>query len=240
MEMKTVFISGASRGLGASIARVFASNKYNVIINYNKSEWEANRLKEALESEYNINCYVYKCDVSNEEEVKVMFDKIKNEIGNIDCVVNNAGIAIDNSFSDKSGNEFMNVISVNLLGTFLVSKYCLDVLKRGNIINIASNNVYTGSYIESIDYDASKAGVISLTHTLAKYLAPNIRVNAVAPGWILTDMTESLQEKFKSSEEEKILLGRFGNPEEIADAVYFLANNLYVNDCILRIDGGIK
>ena len=118
MEMKTVFITGASRGLGASIARVFASNKYNVIINYNKSEWEANRLKEALESEYNINCNVYKCDVSNEEEVKVMFDKIKDEIGNIDCVVNNAGIAIDNSLSDKSGNEFMKVIGVNLLGTF--------------------------------------------------------------------------------------------------------------------------
>lgn len=238
--MKTVFISGASRGLGASIARVFASNKYNVIINYNKSEVEANRLKETLESEYNINCYVYECDVSNEEEVQEMFNKIKDEIGNIDCVVNNAGIAIDNSLSDKSGNEFMNVIGVNLLGTYLISKYSLEVLKKGCIINIASNNVYEGSYIESIDYDASKAGVISLTHSLARFLAPNIRVNAVAPGWILTDMTKDLDLNFKKYEEDKILLKRFGKSEEIADAVYFLASNEYVNDCILRIDGGIR
>lgn len=238
--MKTVFISGASRGLGASIARVFASNKYNVIINYNKSEVEANRLKETLESEYNINCYVYKCDVSNEEEVQEMFNKIKDEIGNIDCVVNNAGISLDNSLIDKTYVEFMKVISVNLLGTYLISKYSLEVLKKGCIINIASNNVYEESYIESIDYDASKAGVISLTHSLARFLAPNIRVNAVAPGWILTDMTKDLDLNFKKCEEDKILLKRFGKSEEIADAVYFLASNEYVNDCILRIDGGIR
>ena len=102
------------------------------------------------------------------------------------------------------------------------------------------SNTYEGSYIESIDYDASKAGVISLTHSLARFLAPNIRVNAVAPGWILTDMTKDLDLNFKKCEEDKILLKRFGKPEEIADAVYFLASNEYVNDCILRIDGGIR
>ena len=238
--MKTVFISGASRGLGAIIAKTFASNNYNIIINYNKSEHKAINLKKDLESKYNIKCFLYKCDVSNEFEVKDMFLKIKGEIGNIDCVINNAGISLDNSLIDKTYVEFMKVISVNLLGTYLISKYSLEVLKKGCIINVSSNNIYVGSYIESIDYDASKAGVISLTHSLARFLAPNIRVNAVAPGWILTDMTKDLDLNFKKCEENKILLKRFGKPEEIADAVYFLASNEYVNDCILRIDGGIR
>lgn len=238
--MKTVFISGASRGLGAIIAKTFASNNYNIIINYNKSEHKAINLKKDLESKYNINCFLYKCDVSNEFEVKDMFLRIKGEIGNIDCVINNAGISLDNSLIDKTYDEFMKVISVNLLGTYLISKYSLEVLKKGCIINVSSNNIYVGSYIESIDYDASKAGVISLTHSLARFLAPNIRVNAVAPGWILTDMTKDLDLNFKKYEEDKILLKRFGKSEEIADAVYFLASNEYVNDCILRIDGGIR
>lgn len=238
--MKTVFISGASRGLGAIIAKTFAGNNYNIIINYNKSEHKAINLKKDLESKYNIKCFLYKCDVSNEFEVKDMFLRIKGEIGNIDCVINNAGISLDNSLIDKTSDEFMKVISVNLLGTYLISKYSLEVLKKGCIINVSSNNIYVGSYIESIDYDASKAGVISLTHSLARFLAPNIRVNAVAPGWILTDMTKDLDLNFKKCEENKILLKRFGKPEEIADAVYFLASNEYVNDCILRIDGGIR
>lgn len=238
--MKTVFISGASRGLGAIIAKIFASNNYNIIINYNKSEHKAINLKKDLESKYNIKCFLYKCDVSNEFEVKDMFLRIKGEIGNIDCVINNAGISLDNSLIDKTYDEFMKVISVNLLGTYLISKYSLEVLKKGCIINVSSNNIYVGSYIESIDYDASKAGVMSLTHSFARALAPNIRVNAVAPGWILTDMTKDLDLNFKKCEEDKILLKRFGKSEEIADAVYFLASNEYVNDCILRIDGGIR
>lgn len=238
--MKTVFISGASRGLGSSIAKTFASNNYNIIINYNKSQKKANDLKEELENNYNIKCFLYKCDVSNEEEVKNMFANIKNNIGNIDVVINNAGIAIDNNIKDKTSDEFMKVLNVNLIGTFLICKYALDVLKKGSIINISSNNIYNGSYIESIDYDASKAGIISLTHNLAKYLSPNIRVNAITSGWIKTDMTKNLDKDFKKKEEENILLNRFATPEEIADAVYFLANNTYVNDCILKIDGGIK
>lgn len=128
--MKTVFISGASRGLGAIIAKIFASNNYNIIINYNKSEYKAINLKKDLESKYNIKCFLYKCDVSNEFEVKDMFLKIKGEIGNIDCVINNAGISLDNSLIDKTYDEFMKVISVNLLGTYLISKYSLEVLKK--------------------------------------------------------------------------------------------------------------
>lgn len=236
--MKTVLVTGSSRGLGAAIIEVFASHNWNVIINYRNSREEALRLKEVIQDKYNVFVYVYKCDVSEEKEVKALFRKIKEEIGEIDCVVNNAGMSKDNALIDKDGEEFMSVLKGNLLSTYLVSKYCLDVLKKGSIINIASDNVYHGSYIESVDYDASKAGCISLTHNFAKALAPNIRVNAVAPGWIETDMNKNIDAEFKKKEIDNILLKRFAEPKEVADAVYFLANNTYACDTILKINGG--
>lgn len=236
--MKTVFVTGASRGLGASIVEVFASHNWNVIINYRNTQEDALKLKDVIKDKYNVNVYVYKCDVSEEKDVKVLFKQIKEEVGKVDCVVNNAGISMDNALIDKDEEEFMSVLKGNLLSTYLVSKYCLDVLRKGSIVNIASDNIYWGSYIESVDYDASKAGIISLTHNFAKALAPNIRVNAVAPGWIETDMNKNIDTEFKKKEIDNILLKRFAEPKEIADAVYFLANNTYACDTILKINGG--
>lgn len=239
---KTVLVTGASRGLGKSIAIEFAKSGYDVCINYNNSKNEALFLKDEIMNNYNVNAYVYKCDVSKEDEVIKLFEDIKKDIGNIDCLVNNAGIAMDNGLNEKSAEEFMKVIEVNLLGTFLTSKYVISVMSSGSIINISSTNGIDTNYIYSIDYDASKAGVISLTHNFAHEYAPNIRVNAVAPGWINTDMNKELDEEFKRAEEEKILLERFAEPEEIASIVYFLAsdNAKYVNDTIIRVDGGKK
>lgn len=236
--MKTVLVTGSSRGLGASIIEFFASHGWNVIINYKSHRDEALKLKEKIQSKYQVQAFVYGADVSEEKEVKNLFKQIKEDVGEIDCLVNNAGIAMDNFLNYKTSNEFMDVLKVNLLSTFLVSKYSLDVLKKGSIINIASDNVYHGSYIESVDYDASKAGVVSLTHNFARTLAPDIRVNAVAPGWIETDMNKNINEDFKNKEIDKILLKRFANPDEIADAVYFLANNAYVCDTVIKINGG--
>lgn len=238
--MKTILVTGSSRGLGAKIIEKFASHGYNVIINYKTSKECANDLKIYLENNYKVNVYVYRCNVSKENEVKELFDKIKEQIGNIDVIVNNAGICIDNEIENKTAEEFMDVIKNNLLSTFLVCKYGSNLIDKGSIVNVASNNIYNGSYIESVDYDASKAGIVSLTHNFAKYLAPNIRVNAIAPGWIETDMTKDIDTYFKKIEEKKILLERFASKEEIADAVYFLANNTYVNNIVLRVDGGIK
>ena len=215
----TVLITGGARSLGACIAELFASKGFDVIINYNNSYVDANNLKNKLEKEYDVRCLVCKADVSNETEVRKMFDVIKNTFGNIDCVINNAGICKDNS---------------------LDSKYSLDVMKKGCIINVASNNGFKGSYIESIDYDASKAGIINMTHNFAKYLSPDIRVNVICPGWIESDMTSNIDNYFKKSEIDKIMLGRFAKKEEIADAIYFMVSNEYVNDCVLKIDGGIK
>lgn len=237
---KTVLVTGGSRGLGASIARVFAQYNYNVIINYKESDILANNLKKELESNYNIEVLLVKADISREEEVRKMFQSIIDHYPKIDVLVNNASISIDNDLVSKDALEFKRVLDVNLLGTYLVTKYSLDLFDSGAIINVASTNAFDTGYIESIDYDASKAGVIALTHDFAKVLAPNIRVNAVAPGWINTDMTNNLNPDFKTKEENKILLKRFADPEEIAKVIYFLASNdaSYVNDTIIRIDGG--
>ena len=237
---KAVLVTGGSRGLGASIARVFAQYNYNVIINYKESDILANNLKKELESNYNIEVLLVKADISREEEVRKMFQSIIDHYPKIDVLVNNASISLDNDLASKDALEFRRVLDVNLLGTYLVTKYSLDLFDSGAIINVASTNAFDTGYIESIDYDASKAGVIALTHDFAKVLAPNIRVNAVAPGWINTDMTNNLNPDFKTKEENKILLKRFADPEEIAKVVYFLASDdaSYVNDTIIRIDGG--
>lgn len=239
---KCVLVTGASCGLGRETALLFAKNNYNVIINYNSHEKEAVDLKNEIESNYKVKSYIYKCDISNEEDVKKMFENIKNEIGDITCLVNNAGIAIDNDLENKDSKEFMKVIEVNLLGTYLVSKYVSLVLKKGSIVNVSSTNGIDTNYVESIDYDASKAGVISLTHNFAKVYAPNIRVNAVAPGWIDTSMNKNLSPVFKKEEENKIMLERFAEAIEVAKVILFLASDdaSYINDTIVRVDGGIK
>lgn len=238
--MKTVLITGASRGLGASVARIFAKNNYNVIINYKESTQLAENLKNELESNFNVKVLLVKADISNENEVKNMFQKVIGFSSKIDVLVNNASIALDDDLINKDALEFKRVLDVNLLGTYLVTKYSLDLFDTGAIINVSSTNGIDTGYIESIDYDASKAGVISLTHDFARLLAPNIRVNAVAPGWINTDMTSNLNPDFKKAEESKILLKRFADPEEVAKVVYFLASDdaSYINDTIIRVDGG--
>lgn len=239
---KWVLITGASRGLGAVTAKVFAENGYNVIINYNKRKDLASKLKEELERVYKVKTYLVKCDISLEEDVKRMIDEIKINIGNIDTLVNNAGIAIDSDINEKTSEGFMKVINTNLLGTYLVSKYVKNIMMNGSIINVSSTNGIDTTYVESVDYDASKAGVISLTHNFAKYYMPNIRVNCVCPGWINTDMNKDLSPSFKREEEKRILLGRFAHPEEIGEVIYFLASDKasYINDAIIRIDGGLK
>lgn len=245
MENKVVLITGASRGIGASTAKYFASKNYNVVINYNRSESEALNLSKELEQAYNIKTLVVKCDVSNELEVKNMVEKTIEEFGHIDTLVNNAGIAIDTTFEDKTVENFRRTLDVNLIGTFLVSKYVSNYMlkeKRGCIINVSSTNAIDTYYPYSLDYDASKAGVISLTNNLALELAPYIRVNTVAPGWVNTEMNKELDEDYVKSECEKILLNRFGEPEEIAKVIYFLSSDEanYINSSIIRVDGGFK
>ena len=239
---KKVLVTGSSQGIGASIILEFAGHGYDVIINFNHDDISASKLKNYIENKYNVKSYVVKCDVSNEDEVCKMKHYIEDNIGNIDVIVNNAGIAMDNYYMNKSSFEFKKVLDTNLLGTFLVTKYISTLIKKGVIINISSNNGIDDGYPESMDYDASKAGVISLTHNFAKALSPDIRVNCVAPGWIDTNMNKDISPLFKKEALDNILLHRFGTPKEVAKLVYFLASEdaSYINDAIIKIDGGVK
>lgn len=237
---KTVLVTGGSRGIGKSISEIFASNNYNVVINYKNSDSCANKLKEELETKYKINVLLCKTDITREEDVKNMFNKIKETFGNLDTIINNAGIAIDQILEDKTAIEFNEVLNTNLVGPFLIIKYGSKLMTKGSIINITSTNGIDTEYIESIDYDASKAALISLTRNFANTLAPNIRVNAIAPGWVNTEMNKNLDKEFLEEENKKILLGRFAEPEEIAKVAYFLTTDdaSYINKTVIRVDGG--
>lgn len=244
---KVVLVTGSSIGIGSSIIKEFAKNNYNVVINYNNNGKSAFDLKKHVEENYNIEALVIKCDISNEIEVKNMIDEILNKFNKIDVLVNNASIENTSDLCDKNFNTFSKVINVNLIGTFLVSKYAGSIMlknKYGKIINVSSNNAIDKYDPSTIEYDASKAGIISLTHNFAKAYAPYINVNCIAPGWIETEnvknLDKSLDGKLISDESKKILLNRFGLPDEVAKLVYFLSSDdaSYINNEIIRIDGG--
>ncbi len=172
-----------------------------------------------------------------------MANTIIDYFGGIDILVNNAAVSRDSLLLDKNIKEFKRILDVNLIGTFLCSKYFGKIMleqKKGRIINIASTNAIDTYYPESCDYDASKAGVISLTHNFAREFAPFINVNCVCPGWVKTPMNKDLSLEQINKERKKILLNRFAEPEEIAKLVVFLSstNASYINDSIIRIDGG--
>ena len=232
-----VLVTGSSKGIGKETVLKYAKEGYDVIINYNSSLEDALKVEEEAKK-YRINTLVVKCDISNEEEVKKMTEEIKNKFSKVDVLINNAGIAIDTTFEDKTVENFRRILDVNLIGTFLVSKYISKIMDEGVIINISSTNGIDTTYPESLDYDASKAGVISLTHNLATKFAPKIRVNAICPGWVNTEMNKELDDEFIKEETNKIKLGRFAEPQEIADAIYKISTCTYINDSIIRVDGG--
>lgn len=240
---KTVLVTGSSRGIGAETIRKFASHGANVVINYVSDSDSAIRLKKEIEDTYGVKTLLIKCDVSNELEVKKMVQEIVENFVTIDILVNNAAIAIDKLFEDKTVEDFKRTLDVNLIGTFLVSKYVSPYMLKNNfgrIINISSTNGIDTNYPESLDYDASKAGVISLTKNLAKQFAPIINVNAVAPGWVKTDMNKGISVEQQDELKENILLGRFAEASEIANVIVFLASNEagYINNSVIRVDGG--
>ena len=245
MNKKTVLVTGSSIGLGASIIRKFASNNYNVIINYNTNEEKAEQLANELSNKYHTDYLLVKCDITNDQEVQNMYNKIKEKFNHLDVLVNNAGIAIDTTFEDKTKENFRKTLELNLIAPFFLTKLFADDMyknKQGKIINISSTNGIDSYYEFSLDYDASKAALINLTHNLANHYAPYINVNCVCPGWINTPMNKELDDEFKEKENKKILLNRFAEPEEIANLVYFLSTDeaSYINDSIIKIDGGVK
>lgn len=243
MGKAVCLVTGSSRGIGKSTVLEMAKSGLDVIINYYHHEKEALELKKYILNNYDVQVLCIKCDISVEEEVEEMVNEIVDHFGKIDILVNNASVCRDTLLMDKTVRDFKRILDVNLIGTYLCSKYVGKVMmenKKGKIINISSTNAIDTFYPESCDYDAAKAGVISLTHNLAREFAPFINVNCVCPGWVKTDMNKDLSIEQINEERKKILLGRFAEADEIAKIIVFLASSKanYINDAIIRVDGG--
>lgn len=238
---KVVLVTGSSRGIGKATVIEFASKGYNVVINYNSSDKEANDLKDYVENNFSVKALLIKADVSNEEEVKNMITNILNEFGRVDVLVNNAGIVYDRDFEDIKVEEFKRTLEVNVIGAFIVAREVSKYMKKGSsIVNVSSTNGTKTISPQCLDYNISKIGLQSLTRDLAFQFKPNIRVNAIAIGWADTDMNKDLPKDYIKEETSKIYLERFASTGEIAKTIFFLASNdsSYINGEIVNIDGG--
>lgn len=240
---KNVLITGGTRGIGEAISREFAKKGYNLIINYINSKEKAENLKAELEKIYNINVLTIQADLSDEKAIENMVDIAIDKFGKVDVLVNNAGIVIDKDFEDRTIEDWKKTLNINLIAPFILTKLIGKEMvknKGGAIINISSTNGINTYYPTSVDYDASKSGLISLTYNSAVELAPYVRVNCIAPGWVNTEMNEELPEDFVKEETERILVKRFAEPEEIAKVATFLASDdaSFINSTIIKVDEG--
>ena len=243
---KVVLITGGAQGIGKAIALELAKQGYDVVINYLTSKQEALELKDMIIDNYGVRCMAIQCDVSKEDEVDQMISSIESELGGVDILVNNAAVDLSNLFHLKNAEEFRKTLDVNVVGAFNCSKrvyrHMLDQ-EYGRIINISSTNGINTYYPMCIDYDASKAALISMTHNLAFEFAPYVNVNCIAPGFIGTENElDGYDEEFLKEETEKIMVNRYGKPEEVAYLVKFLISDEanFINNTIIRIDGGQK
>lgn len=243
---KVVLVTGGAKGIGKAIVLELAKNHYDVVINYLTSNKAAALLEEEIKKNYDVRVMTIQADVSKEEEVDAMISLIEKKWGGVDILVNNAAVDLSNLFHLKTADEFRKTLDVNVVGAFNCSKrvyrHMLDQ-EYGRIINISSTNGINTYYPMCIDYDASKAALISLTHNLAFEYGPYINVNAIAPGFIGTDNElDGYDEEFLKEEQEKIMVNRYGKPEEVAYLVKFLISDEanFINNTIIRIDGGQK
>ena len=243
---KVVLVTGGAQGIGKAIVLELAKNHYDVVINYLTSNKAAALLEEEIKKNYDVRVMTIQADVSKEEEVDAMISLIEKKWGGVDILVNNAAVDLSNLFHLKTADEFRKTLDVNVVGAFNCSKrvyrHMLDQ-EYGRIINISSTNGINTYYPMCIDYDASKAALISMTHNLAAEFGPYINVNAIAPGFIGTDNElDGYDEEFLKEEQEKIMVNRYGKPEEVAYLVKFLISDEanFINNTIIRIDGGQK
>ncbi len=240
--LKTVLVTGASRGIGREIALAFARENYRVVINYNRSEKEAFSLCDEILS-LGKDAFPIKADVSNPNEVESMFSEISCKFGEISVLVNNAGISKYGLISDISASEWDEIFAVNTKSAFLCSRAVLPFMinkKSGSIINISSIWGIYGASCE-VAYSASKAAIIGFTKALAKEVAPSgITVNAVAPGVIKTDMLSSFSEEELENLRLETPLGILGEVSDVAKSVLFLAESRFITGHILTVDGGFS
>ena len=238
--MKTVIVTGGSRGIGAAIVKELALKKYNVVLNYNKSEKEAEKIKEELK-ENDINIEIFKADVSDKKQAKELIEFTLNKFKNIDVLINNAGIDQIKPFMEITENDWNTMFKINLNSVFNCTQEALKNMvhnKKGCIINISSIWGITGASCE-VHYSASKAAIDGMTKALAKELGPsNIRVNSIAPGLVNTEMNKELSKEDLAELKKEIPLGRIAQPEEIAKSVEWLIEDEYVSGQIISVNGG--
>ena len=240
---KCAVVTGSSKGMGRAIVSLYAQHGYDVVIHYHQAKDEAYQLQQELIKKYNVRAIVVQADLASEVDIHKFVETVIANFSQIDVLVNNAGIALDNIVEMKQKNDFMKTLEVNTIAPFLLSRAIEPyIVTGGSIIMISSTNGIDTPYPESLDYDVSKAGLISLMHNLATVYAPRIRVNTIAPGWVNTDMNQTLTADFKNQQIHKILMSRFANPIEIANVVYFLSSEAasYINDSVIRVDGGVR
>lgn len=241
---KVALITGATRGIGKQIAITFAKEGYDIAINYRKENQELTDTKKEIES-YNVKCVAVQGDVSNFEDCERLVKEIIEQYGKIDVLVNNAGITKDMLLMRMKKEDFEQVIDINLVGTFNVTKNVINYMMKarsGRIINISSIVGISGNAGQT-NYSASKAGIIGFTKSLAQEVGSrNILVNAVAPGFIETSMTEVLKEEIKEEIAKRIPLKRMGKAQDVANVVKFLASedSSYITGQVICIDGGMS
>lgn len=244
LKNKIALITGAGRGIGRAIAIALAKEGAEVVINYNGSEERAKEVKQTIK-ENGGKASIYKCNVSDFAACEAMIKDIVKEYGHLDILVNNAGITKDGLIMKMKEEDFDSVLNVNLKGTFNTIRHSArQMLKQrsGKIINISSVSGILGN-VGQANYAASKAGVIGLTKTMARELGSRgITVNAIAPGFVDTEMTEVLSEEIRENACKQIILGRFGKPEDIANTAVFLASDKadYITGQVISVDGGMN
>ncbi len=240
---KVALITGATRGIGKQIALTLAKQGYNIALNYRKENEELEQTKKQIE-ENKVECFAVKGDVSSFEDCEQIAKQVVDKFGKIDVLVNNAGITKDMLLMRMTKEDFEQVINVNLVGTFNVTKSVINYMlkaRSGRIINISSVVGISGNAGQT-NYSASKAGIIGFTKSLAKEVASrNILVNAVAPGFIQTSMTDVLKDEIKEEIAKTIPLKRMGTPEDVANVVKFLASDdsSYITGQVIQVDGGM-
>ncbi len=243
MNNKVALVTGAPKGIGQAIALKLAKDGYDIVINFHSSQDKAIQLQSLIQ-DLGQKAWIYQANVADGKEVENMFKMIKEECGKLDVLVNNAGITKDNLLLRLKDEEFDQVIATNLKGCFNCTKHAAKLMfkqKKGSIINISSVIGLIGN-IGQVNYAASKAGILGITKSAAKELARyNVRVNAVCPGFIETDMTKSLDTSYVDDIIKNIALQRLGKPEDIANTVSFLAGDMsgYITGQTICVDGGM-
>lgn len=240
---KTALITGGTRGIGKQIAITLAKENYNIAINYRKENEELDTLRKEIEN-LGVEFLSIKTDVTSFEQCEIMIKQVIEKFGTIDILINNAGITKDGLLMRMKKEDFMDVIDVNLIGTFNVTKNAIPYMMKahsGRIINISSIVGITGNAGQT-NYAASKAGIIGFTKSLAKEVASrNILVNSIAPGFIQTDMTNVLKNEVKENIANQIPLKKLGTAQDVANVVRFLASDdsSYITGQVINVDGGM-